>query len=268
MKNKYAYLSSFIVCLSLFISMVSPAVAQGDLSFSASTITAEQGENIKVNISASGFEDIVSLQFTIRYDSSVINALGVGDYGLPYLSSTNVAHAPQQQEGIIGFAWFDESLLGQTLSDGDVIFSITFKVVGEPGTSTDLIFGGEPVLIEVTDVDGLIVEPTFNDGSVMVLINSANEALEAPGFEFYPIAPNPAGAEPSWAIFHLERAGRVQLTISDIQGRAVYNQTETFGAGEQRIQLARSIFPASGTYLIQLATSQEAAVVQKLIVLE
>lgn len=268
MKNKYTYLNSFIACLFLFFSLLPSVVAQDDLSFSASITTAEQGDNVEVNISASGFVDIVSVQFTIRYDSTVINALGVGDFGLPYLSSTNVAYAPQQQEGIIGFAWFDESLLGQTLSDGDVIFSITFKVVGDPGTSTDLIFGGEPVLIEVTNVDGLIVEPSFNDGSVMVLINSANEAQETPGFEFYPIAPNPAGAEPSWAIFHLERAGRVQLTISDIQGRAVYNQTETFGAGDQRIQLARSIFPAAGTYLIQLATSQEAAVVQKLIVID
>jgi hypothetical protein len=169
MKKNYTSFSRVLACAFSLWALSSSVLAQGIPVFSASTISAAQDDNIKVEVSVSDFQDVVSIQFSLRYDSTVLKVLSVGDFGLPYMGSTNIAVAPLLAEGIIAFSWYDESLSGQNLSDNTVIFSVTLKVIGDPGTETNLLFSNEPVLIEVTNSSGEVLEPSFVNGVVMVL---------------------------------------------------------------------------------------------------
>lgn len=250
MKKNYTSFPRVLICAFSLWVLSSSVFAQGTPVFSASIISAAQDDNIKVEVSVSDFEDVVSIQFSLRYDSTVLKALSVGDFGLPYMGSTNIAIAPLQTEGIIAFSWYDESLSGQNLSDGTVIFSVTLKVVGEPSSETALSFSNEPVLIEVTNSGGEVLEPTFVDGSVMVLPSSASEWMAIEGAVLHPVIPNPMQGSQSQALLHLDRSSSVQLRVFDIIGRQVYSEAYKLFPGVHSIPMERSWFPGAGVYTL------------------
>ena len=87
-----------------------------------------------ISMNTNNFDQIVSLQFTLNYDPTVINFNSVTNLNpalAPSLNMTSFGTPPALAEGIITFSWFE--LGGSTLPSGDTLFDLCFDAVGNTG---------------------------------------------------------------------------------------------------------------------------------------
>jgi gliding motility-associated-like protein len=137
------------------------------LSFFGNHVAGLPGSQVCVDITAEQFIDIVSLQWTFEFDSTVVRydtAIGVN---LPdFLSTEVIGTLPKSDR--LSFSWFKDNGVGVTIPDCEVLFQLCFEVVGQLGDSTGVKFSDLASTIEVRDEDGLLLDPDFYDGSVLV----------------------------------------------------------------------------------------------------
>ena len=95
-----------------------------------------------------GFVDLVSMQFTMKWDKNVLDFQAVRGFNLPYLGKSNYG-AHRSAEGELTFVWIDNSLKGVTKDDGTVIYEVCFSGKGDTGQASPFQFANAPTLIEV-----------------------------------------------------------------------------------------------------------------------
>ena len=119
------------------------------LALIAGSASVAPGRSVKIPVSTSGFTQATSLQFTLRWDASVLQWVGMSDFGLPGLAAENF-HTGGAAEGRLAFSWDDPNATGVTVADGTALFHVEFKAVSQ-GTSKSMIeFQDSPTLREVT----------------------------------------------------------------------------------------------------------------------
>jgi hypothetical protein len=69
--------------------------------------------------------------------------------------------------GKLAFAWYDPEVVGVTLADGAVLFTMSFEVSGKVGTVSTVALGGLPTAQEVS-VDFAVAAFGAQDGGVTV----------------------------------------------------------------------------------------------------
>lgn len=121
-----------------------------DFGLNISSATTQVGDNVCVQFTTEHFTDILGLQFTVTYDTSVLTYESLDNFNLSGLSSS--IGAPGQgnnPEGQLKVAWFDSNIEGVSLADGTVLFEMCFsaKAVG----STTLDFSGVEITGTVVD---------------------------------------------------------------------------------------------------------------------
>lgn len=141
------------------------------------------------------FGSIVSMQFSINWDPSIISITGVqgfnpavpdisqnGNFGWENFPVPN-AIAP----GVMTFSWSDNSFTGVSLPDGSIFFEICFDVVGQLGDCSDLNITSNPVTVEIVNTTEEIILNT-RDGKVQVtddpfFVLVEQDSLTCPGFD-------------------------------------------------------------------------------------
>lgn len=137
---------NFVLILLTAISWIPFATTQGQtLTLSMPDTTVAPGKTIDVPISCQGFDEIVSMQFSISWDTSVIvyqstekgelDNVAVGDF--------------QASSGELRVSWFDVEGQGQTLPDGTVITYLQFLARGAEGSSSPVDFVDSPLPIQI-----------------------------------------------------------------------------------------------------------------------
>lgn len=136
-----------LVSLVAFIN-VSESYAQCSAKFTASTEGGKTNETVTVKITVENFTDIGGVQWTMRWDPAVLEYVSLQDFDLPELtqSAFNVTKVAQ---GYITTSWYNQQ--GVTKSNGTVIFTIKFKLVGADGKSSNIDFSNSPLQIEISD---------------------------------------------------------------------------------------------------------------------
>jgi hypothetical protein len=137
------------------------------LTLSVSSLTASTGENICVDIATADFREIISMQYSLRWDKDVLEFQEVRGFGLPFLSHQNFG-AHRVKEGILTFVWIDNNLKGIDLPDGSAIFKVCFLVKGRGGQSTSVAFSPQPTPFEVVNVREEVLPLNGVEGSVSV----------------------------------------------------------------------------------------------------
>jgi len=107
---------------------------------SAVTFSSNPMSNIKRNtavcvpITVNGFIDILSLQYSVEWDSTVLrfDSLKQGTLQDVIFGEVN--------NGLLNLSWFDEDFEGITLSDGETLAEICFTTIGTFGDQTTLDF--------------------------------------------------------------------------------------------------------------------------------
>ena len=129
--------------------------------------TANPGDMVDVNVTVDGYQDYISLQFSVNWDPSIADFVELKDFttGLPgfsQVSSVNVNAAA----GRMTVSWFEASITPQTLPDGENLFTIVFEAVGDECDRSPVDITNTPLSIEIVDADENIAETTVNNGYV------------------------------------------------------------------------------------------------------
>ncbi len=126
------------VLFALFlVASVGNGWGQTGLTLRGDIVEGEVGEDIKVVFRGEGFWQITEGMGTIQWDPQVMDYVNAGDFGIPELDNGSFSRIP---EGMLTFDWSSDSLLGNTLPDGTILFSLTFDIRGLPGDTTTVAF--------------------------------------------------------------------------------------------------------------------------------
>ncbi len=128
---------------------------------SISSATPEVGEQFCLDVTVVDFTDILSMDFTIQWDSTVLQFDGIDNINLDRLTEGNFDQS-MVSSGVLPLSWlFNEcevGLPGLTLDDqaGNSpvrIFSLCFTAIGDYGASTEVKITNSPQDIRVTRVN-------------------------------------------------------------------------------------------------------------------
>ncbi len=120
------------------------------------------GSNVSVPVTVQDFADVAGLQFSVSWDPAVLSFVSVGNFSAALgLNNSNFGEG-NAANGELRFAWFDPSVQGRTLADGEVAFDVTFNVIGGPGSSSVVDVNSDPLPAEVVnqsmEVSGINVQ--------------------------------------------------------------------------------------------------------------
>ncbi len=219
-----------------------------DLGFSLPGVSVNPGDTICLAVSTQGFEGIVSTQYSINYDTTLLDYVNSQAYNLPNFGASNIG---EPFPGQLTISWLSDDVInGTTVSDSTELFELCFEVIGSNDTAF-VNFSEIPVVIEVSDANGELVVPTFVTGMVYISMGVGTNALENAAFSFLPLAPNPARGL-SYLRFELQEEMDVQWRISSLDGRVLMQEGSHLPKGRHEIPLNRSLFPSAGTYVVEL----------------
>lgn len=128
---------------------------QGQVTVSMSSSTVNQGEQAMVDVTVSGFTNILVAQFSINYDSLVLQYGNTTNFTniLSGLSAQNVSgpNGVGVKNGQMTFSWSDPDGTGKTLPNGTRLFTIVFNAIGANGTSSEVFTSNQPRIIEIVN---------------------------------------------------------------------------------------------------------------------
>ncbi len=246
-----------------FLWLLSNLPAKAQISLFFNDQEAYPATTINVDLKVVDFTNILGAQFSVQWDPTVLTFHSVENFGIDDMSPEENFGATSASEGRLGFLWYDESLQGMSLEDSTILFSIKFEVVGEPFTASEIVFGSQPSAIEIADTED-VLDANLIPGMVEVksptntVFNSAPDKIEVENS-----FPNPFSISTQIA-FSLRNSATIQLTVTDISGKVIFEDTRPFSGGAHTLDIPESIFPESGTYFYQMR-SRNFTVSQKLI---
>ncbi len=230
--------------------------------------TVDPGQTFSIDIKASDFDDIASMQFTIFWNPSIIQFQSVGNLNsnMPDFTTNdvnfNVVNAPNGKIRVIWY-WFDPfTNSGVTLDDDATLFSLNFKAVGGQGTNsmleiTDDTTVDPPFAIEVSNFNQVIPVEIDNGKVTISGVNASSETITE-DFILFQNSPNPF-TETTYITFNLTTGSEADLSIYDNSGKIIVQRSGFFPAGLNRIPVQRDMLNSAGSYLYTLKTERATA---------
>jgi len=136
----------------------------GNFSLDIESITAPQGQQVCLNVATQGFTNILGMQFSIQYNSSVLSFVNVSNLNLNGLSAASFGNP---SPGVITMTWNDPDVVGVTRPNGTVIFELCFTITGT--TTSTVSFSNTPTAIEI--LNSSLQEVPFNSTSGTVTVS-------------------------------------------------------------------------------------------------
>jgi hypothetical protein len=134
------------------------------------------GDTVCVDVTVENIPSLLSMQLSIAYPEGPLDFLAVNNFQLPGMSAANfgVQGMPGIPPGRLTISWFDPTLNGAVLVDGDVLFSICFKITAPAGGNNFIEVVETPTSIEMVDAGGNVFSFDEVTGSVMTQDASSN----------------------------------------------------------------------------------------------
>jgi hypothetical protein len=113
------------------------------------------------------FENLIGLQYTLRWDTTQLAFQSVRNFQLPGLreGSFGLRFA---ERGVIATSWIDDRLDGVTLPDNTAIYEVCYRVLAASGTEAVVRIADRPVSFEVIDANEQLLRLKYADGRVLV----------------------------------------------------------------------------------------------------
>ncbi|MDX2134558.1 MAG: cohesin domain-containing protein [Saprospiraceae bacterium] len=156
---------------------VSVVGGNGPFQVFANTLFFNPGDTLCMPVTVRNFDLIVSMQYSLRWDTTVVKFVRTQGYGLPSLGVNNFnPNVP----GSLGLGWNDPTTMGVSRADGDTIFMVCFRAVGKPGANTLVSFGdlvpGSPA--EAANASGAVVWESTSGVRDTLFINSVRLSVD------------------------------------------------------------------------------------------
>lgn len=139
--------------------------AQPGFAIGASQEAGRKGDLIFVDVSVTDFEKIVSMQYSMNWDPTILQFEKVQNYKMSGLSGENFG-LKEAKEGNLLLAWYDQTVQGVDVPDGTNIYQVVFRVIGDSAEKARIKFSSKPIVIEVMKADGTPVYFNKTNGSV------------------------------------------------------------------------------------------------------
>lgn len=139
--------------------------SQPGFAIGASDEVGRKGDLIFVDVNISDFEKVVSMQYSMNWDPTVLQFEKVQNFKLKDLSQENFG-VKEIRDGNLLMAWFDQSVQGVNLVDGTNIYQVVFRVIGDSAAKSKIRFSGKPLVTEVMKADGTPVYFNKINGSI------------------------------------------------------------------------------------------------------
>lgn len=167
-------ITRFILFLGLFSVFSFTTLLAQSVLFRLPDTTANNSENLALDLTTERFEEIVSVQFSINWDASVIQ---YESFELTDLENVAIGDT-DADEGILRLSWFALDGVPKTLPDGSSILRLHFLVTGMPGDSTGVVITDDPLPVQVaraTDMPGIFepIDMEQDTGAVKVFSEDA-----------------------------------------------------------------------------------------------
>lgn len=151
------------LCLGNYSALAQPV-------FNLNGETVCENSTTTIDITVAEFTDIISSQFTIRWDPNVMQIMDVTNINAAFGTDIQLGTYTNESDKLT-VSWFDNALGGITLPEDDVFFTLNFEVVGGNSSVSMLSFSDDPTLREVSALVGLdimIIDANWNDGMLMI----------------------------------------------------------------------------------------------------
>lgn len=142
------------------------ATAGSVVQLNVGSATTRYGEQVVIPITAIGFSNIQSAQFSFKWDYTKLQYVGVEQYGLPGLSAANFGFP---SAGTLTFSWEHPTLDFTNLPTNTPLYAVRFIANALAGTSTQLRVDSIPTVIELMDPNGIRKVVTTTQGGVSVI---------------------------------------------------------------------------------------------------
>ena len=235
----------------LFLCLCTSFSTFAQLSLLVSGATGQPGQVVEVGIRLVGFEGVASMQFSVNWDSTVLafDAIENLTTQLPDFTDQQIGLA-ETAVGAIRVAWFDNTLRGVTLPDSTQLFTLKFRIIGEPGVSSSVSVTNTPISIEFTSADSRVLEvDEIIDGVIVIPGNSTSitylEALN--GMQLHQNEPNPFNTSTNIKLYFSTNEPS-HFFVSDAKGAIVYDKLFDPLVGEYIINISRAILGSPGIY--------------------
>lgn len=141
--------------------------SSGGLMLIAGKAEVAAGETVCVDISVAECEQMISMQYSLRWDRNVLEFKELKDAKVLPFDANNFG-TTRTAEGLLTALWIDNSLKGVTLPDGSVIYQICFKAKGKSGQQTSINFVETPTSFEAINVRNEDIGIKGVDGKVSI----------------------------------------------------------------------------------------------------
>lgn len=162
------------ILLLILVIALSYAVNSQSIQLTFPEKNAEQGTLVNVDLTAQDFNEIVSMQFSIHWNPSIIHYESFEITDLPFVAIGDF----NSDNGELRFSWFDVDGVGKTIAGGSSIVELVFTAVGNVGDVSPLTLSGAPLAIQIFKAgenvgvfDPVALTPV--DGSVTIIQEGA-----------------------------------------------------------------------------------------------
>lgn len=153
-------LSSALILLHL--------IGFSQVNFQIASANGNKNDTVSLQVTTTGFTNVLSTQYSISYDSSVLAIVDVVK-----TSSYDVDHATHVgsatvKNGQLSFSWSSNTGVGVNLTNGTLLFTLRFKLIGKECDSSFVKLSSKPTVIEVLDGNFNNLTLTANDGKAKI----------------------------------------------------------------------------------------------------
>ncbi|MDO8369022.1 MAG: T9SS type A sorting domain-containing protein [Saprospiraceae bacterium] len=226
------------------------------------SVEALPDQVVCVPVYAQGFTNIVSFQYSLTWDADVLNFDHIQNLNLPGLvQDFHNLTAPNR----LLIAWAEPIGVSQTRANGALLYEACFKAISIVGNGSDIKPGGDGFPPTSGSAEAYnnnfqnIWTPALNvTGHVEIVAQSGtsgtSDALQK-GTNAFQLSPNPTHAS-SQVLFHSKTSGTATLSVTDAQGRTVFEQKITVKIGENRFEISDNLLNTKGMYQVSLQTKE------------
>ncbi len=205
-------------------------------------------QNVRVPVYLENNDDLVGIQFTIKYDpfKLIFNSISNGELSI---NESNV-NIERQDEGIVTFSWNLAS--SQNIDAGKEMFAINFSSKEAGKLSNSLTVNSELTRAEIYTTENLDI----TENPVQLQYRGVDDNVS---FELFQNRPNPFSNKTTIE-FTIPKTQSATLTVYDVSGRVLYSVEKEFPKGRNSISLTRKdLNDVQGVMYFRLETDTNSA---------
>ena len=134
----------------------------------ADSVSGPPAGTVDLAIRANDFINLIAAQGTVSWNTSVATYNSLVSFGLPGMTAANFGTG-QVGAGRLSFSWNDPTLVGVTVPDSAMLFTVRFNLVGAAGSATPVTFINTPTTLEFTDNAFNVITHNTRNGEIKII---------------------------------------------------------------------------------------------------